>query len=186
MGFRYGCDVKRLDLGAIPGEQIRAALDCVDTSLDRVLGDESMLVWACISYGLGAPLYFAKRMNNAVRVRREAQLEAERLMKDDEACEAALDRPVNAIGSTAREFGTGDIDKALARLAGPAIKRVKQRALSAECWLVQMWGTHACDTCDARGTDECGGKEILASGVNSNGYAVRKDGLDDVAPVSCG
>jgi hypothetical protein len=183
MGFRYGCEVKRLDLAKIPGTEIRHALDCVGMSLDTALLNECELVWACVSYGLGAPMHFAKSMRRAERVRAEARREAERMMHDDAACAAALSRPVNAIGSTAEECGCGDFNAALNRAPRARVRRVKQRALSAECWLIQLWGKSACDTCEARGTDECGGKEILKTGVNENGYAVRKDGLDDVAPV---
>jgi len=40
-------------------------------------------------------------------------------------------------------------------------KVIKQSGLTSDCWLVQFWGISACQDCPMRGTDECGGKNIL-------------------------
>jgi hypothetical protein len=49
---------------------------------------------------------------------------------------------------------------------------VKQSDLSAECWTVQFQGLSACETCEAKGTADCGGKKILQTGKNEKGIAV--------------
>ena len=38
---------------------------------------------------------------------------------------------------------------------------VDQNKLTADCWLIQIKGLIACETCELKDTDECGGKEIL-------------------------
>ena len=52
------------------------------------------------------------------------------------------------------------------------VKTIKQSELTAECWLVQIWGSDVCKTCDVRNTSECGGKHIRKTKKNSKGYAV--------------
>ena len=49
---------------------------------------------------------------------------------------------------------------------------VKQGELTSECWLVQIWGLTACETCKSRDTSQCGGPEIRESGTNEKGYEV--------------
>lgn len=43
-------------------------------------------------------------------------------------------------------------------------KIVKQRELSSECRLIQIWGKASCKTCEALNTKECGGKKIRKTG----------------------
>jgi len=40
-------------------------------------------------------------------------------------------------------------------------KQVNQDKLTADCWLIQFNGLSACDTCDIKGTSDCGGGETL-------------------------
>ena len=35
------------------------------------------------------------------------------------------------------------------------------KTITADCWTVQFEGISACETCEAKGTDECGGGETL-------------------------
>ena len=51
-------------------------------------------------------------------------------------------------------------------------REVQQSKLSAECWPVQIWGPLYCETCEFKGTDECGGQQIRKSGINESGYPV--------------
>jgi hypothetical protein len=68
---------------------------------------------ACNSYGNKAPLHEVST-GSRDKAFRECRAESYRL--DDDALYAeALDRPVNALGSTAREYAKGDFDSALAR-----------------------------------------------------------------------
>lgn len=39
-------------------------------------------------------------------------------------------------------------------------KQVDQSTLTAECWIVQIEGLGACEKCEFKDTEECGGKEI--------------------------
>jgi hypothetical protein len=132
----FECDVRRIHLKELPEKEVDSALrscgwewkkDGDDTILVNDQGSvmragERLTLAAvemCVSYGLGAPLYSAtgKRW---LHVRAEARREAEGFLKGTSDLDAALDRPVNAIGSTAREYGLGDISSALAR--GPATR----------------------------------------------------------------
>jgi len=51
-------------------------------------------------------------------------------------------------------------------------KIISQKMLSTECWFVQVWGVEACEDCDYRDTQECGGKRILDTGSNTLGYKI--------------
>jgi hypothetical protein len=133
----YECDVRRVHLKELSEEEIGSALrssgwhlgpdGCIYQEVwerdgKKYGGDlvcdkehaELCIVECLVSHGLGAPLHdeTGKRYD---RVRGRARAEAVSLMRDAEALEEALDRPVNAIGSTAREYGRGDINSALYR-----------------------------------------------------------------------
>jgi len=155
-------DVKLVDLGGTPAEEIRSALDSCGWAFEVVDGvltivspysgdvvaDDMeiitlVLLEACIGYGLGAPMH-SEQFDFALdewdepvyaepeRVGEELDLDAEatRLVirameaaeefeQDEDAREAQLDKPVNRIGSTAREVGRGDIYSALGRSDSP-------------------------------------------------------------------
>jgi len=76
---------------------------------DRV---ELAIVECCIQHGLGAPLESFTGSKWPTRIRAEARRYAEECMRDSDLVSERLDRQVNAIGSTAREYGVGDIDSA--------------------------------------------------------------------------
>jgi len=57
------------------------------------------------------------------------------------------------------------------------VKMIKQDQLTGECLLVQFGGKKACKTCEVKGTDECGGKQILETGKNEKGFNVLERGL---------
>jgi len=40
-------------------------------------------------------------------------------------------------------------------------KVIDQSKLTSDCWLVQFNGLAACETCEVKGTKECGGGETL-------------------------
>lgn len=58
------------------------------------------------------------------------------------------------------------------RLVKVNVKTVKQAELSSECWVVQFEGLSACETCELRDTEECGGPSIRKSGKNELGNDV--------------
>lgn len=44
-------------------------------------------------------------------------------------------------------------------LTSTRVRMVRQSDLTADCWLIQLFGVEQCDTCDVRGTPDCGGGE---------------------------
>jgi len=130
---QYVCEVKRVDLSDLNSETLASALSCfgyrfLDDAIVSDSGDvladagpehaatrERVLVEACVGYGNAQPLDSFSGDSYPARVRAEARRAAEALMRDAVALEERLERPVNAIGSTAREYGRGDIDAALSR-----------------------------------------------------------------------
>lgn len=70
-------------------------------------------------------------------------------------------------------------DSPAERLKTAKVKTIKQDQLTAECWLVQMWGTSNCETCEAKGTSECGGQKILKTGRNEKGVKVGENGMEN-------
>lgn len=40
-------------------------------------------------------------------------------------------------------------------------KIIDQSKMTSDCWLIQFSGLSACNTCEVRGTDECGGGKTL-------------------------
>lgn len=109
----YSCDLSEVDT---TNEQLDSALKYngwEETSWD---GDPESnparlplcQVEALSSYGAAAPLWQGAD-RSAHRLLAVVKRESRRLQRDSVAYEAAMDRPVNAIGSTAREYAAGDI-----------------------------------------------------------------------------
>jgi hypothetical protein len=117
---KFSCDVLRVDLRQIPEKEQESARRCVGLDLEEY-GDpavrEVAQVEACVSYGTYAPLDNFEGDKYPARLRADARRKAEEYMRDAKALDTALDRPVNAIGSTARDFGRGDIMAGLNRYA---------------------------------------------------------------------
>lgn len=110
-GDRHHADVSLVDLDAIPAREKEQALKSYgwDGPLDPLAMAECLH-----SYGCKAPL-FSTSGGNRREVHREARRSAREFARDTGALDAAMDRPVNAIGSTAAEFMSGDILAGLAR-----------------------------------------------------------------------
>ena len=145
---QYICDVKRLHLGEIPDDELTSALKYYGYRLEDagVVNEhdsemvaardadhfELVLVECCLSYGLGAPLDSESGDHRPVNIRARARKIAEGYMRDAERLETALDRPVNAIGSTAREYGCGDVSAAMSRLRIADERKVQFGTLHAD------------------------------------------------------
>jgi hypothetical protein len=132
---QYVCEVKRVDKYDMPWERIEKALACVgarflngapDGAIVNDQGDvlaeagdmpriDLVIAEACVSYGCTQPLESFSANTYPGRVRAEARRYAETCMKDAALLADRLARPVNKIGSTAAEYGRGDIDAALHR-----------------------------------------------------------------------
>lgn len=134
---RYVCEVNRVDLTDLDAETLKSALQgaglqIVDkTPIDgirAIVSDQGdvvatsngptwdlVLVEAYASSGAKQPLESFSGDTRPANVRANARRAAEALMRDAVALEAKLDRPVNAIGATAREYARGEIMPALNR-----------------------------------------------------------------------
>ena len=111
---KWAVDLKEIDLDLLTDKQINEVLRFIgqDTNPDPRMNDEWM-VDSCADYGCAAPL-FQGQGNNRGKLIAQAKRES-RELDDPIKHEAAMDRPVNAIGSTAREFGQGDFQSAMIR-----------------------------------------------------------------------
>jgi len=56
-------------------------------------------------------------------------------------------------------------------------KIIQQSKLTGECWMVQMQGLKACESCQYKGTEDCGGQNIRETGKNNKGHEIGEDGL---------
>jgi hypothetical protein len=115
---QYTCEVKRVDLNDIDAETLNRARDCVGLDcLDDVpeAHREAALVEACVAYGCAQPLESFNGDSYPDRIRAQARRYAETCMRDARLLRERLARPVNKIGSTAEEYGRGDLDAALDR-----------------------------------------------------------------------
>ncbi len=111
---KYCVELNEVDLDALTPENLKR----VESSCGPWDEDISDL-WiaeACHGYGLKSPLEQWSG-NAGMAMLRKARSESKRLEADSDAYayEERMERPVNAIGSTAREYGRGDIDSALTR-----------------------------------------------------------------------
>jgi len=194
----YHCDVLQVDLTTLPEASLQSALQSCGHELKEIddeqcivtshTGDiearkrdkwfEAMLIDCCMGYGCYAPLDSTEGGSYPLRVRAEARRIADSYFADQIELNRRLNRPVNAIGSTAREFGKGDMQSAMDRLKDPPVKiKVIRRKLTSECWMIQIWGPDYCNTCEYINTPDCGGQEILKTGENEKGIEVGKQGL---------
>lgn len=119
----YECQVKRLDLDELSANKVADALRSSGWKKDGATGaivntydgsevcaaehTETALVECCIQYGQGAPLADFTGKHYPERVRAQARRFALECMKDADKLEERLDRPVNAIGTSARNYGLG-------------------------------------------------------------------------------
>ena len=136
----YECEVKRLDLAEVdPTDALKSygwyqsdegIVNDYDGSI--VVGPdhaEQAIVEACIQYGLGAPLESFTGAKYPTRIRANARRYAEQCMHDAALLEERLARPVNRIGSTAAEYGRGDINSALFDYSRPGTDPTTMRII---------------------------------------------------------
>jgi hypothetical protein len=112
----YHCDLSEVDVAS---PQLESALDSCGLSMADMAdiqdkGREWAKVDALAGYGAAAPLW-QDSGTNAHKLIRAGKRESRALSADPQALEARLDRPVNKIGSTAREYAAGDINSAILR-----------------------------------------------------------------------
>lgn len=137
---RYICEVDLVDLSVTPPEQIASAVSCSGPSADELEAITDInqrclvLATALHDYGVKAPLCTEAGRCYPERVRARARRMADVYMSEPELLEIAMERTVNKIGSTARDFLCGDIDAGLRRaaeeiIAGKREPTVEERVL---------------------------------------------------------
>ncbi len=128
MGGKFNVELREVDLDTMPDQQINSALrscgwiltdgqitnEYDGSEVGTIKQTDEILAECCADYGCAAPL-FSNIGNNRGKLYCEARAESYRLSKNNEAYEAQMNRPVNALGSTAREYGQGDLNSALVR-----------------------------------------------------------------------
>jgi hypothetical protein len=193
---KYICEVLQVNLQIVDPKELESTLKSCDWKLTEqgIVGNDGFfvsredssfeicLVDCCVGYGTYAPIDSVDGNHYPDRIRAKARQLADRYMKDEEKLNKQLDRTVNGLGSTARDFGRGDVLAGLRRHeeainSKPVVKTIKQSNLSSECWLIQFRGPDACVNCEYRNTNECGGQEIRKTGHNEKGIAVGNTGL---------
>lgn len=107
---RYTVELALVDLNAIPAKELESARESYGW---EGAADDAALAEMAYQYGLRAPLG-SWSGNSAGKLLRTAKSEARALLDSDRLADQ-LDKPVNAIGSTASEYMRGDINAAMAR-----------------------------------------------------------------------
>ncbi len=116
----YHCDLQEVDTSNprlkdamrssdVPFDALNEYGEPIEAALYRL-----MQVEALSSYGAYAPLW-QEAGTNSHRLLRAAKRESRLLATNDTEYQARMDRPINAIGSTARELATGDVNSAILR-----------------------------------------------------------------------
>lgn len=129
---QYLAEVLLVDLGDIPTHTMLSALQCfgfmygnageeivteggssVIATADRV--NSPGLTWdlvhveACVSYGAYAPLDSMSSDTGPIKLRNAARRSAESFASDANRTEVAMNKPINEIGYSAREYMQGDL-----------------------------------------------------------------------------
>lgn len=112
-----GCPPYVVELSEVDtdNDQLEDAMRCCGFDDAEYQRDSPAAAEALHSYGAKSPLWESGATGNAFKALAAAKRESRALMRDASAYESAMDRPVNAIGSTAREYGSGDIQSAILR-----------------------------------------------------------------------
>jgi hypothetical protein len=137
---RYIASVVLVDLAAIPADDMARALGGIVFDAPEglspeqaALQEEMCKVDALVSYGVYAPLADKSRSNLPHYLLGEVIKDAQRLIANPCELDAALDQPVNKIGTTAREMGQG---KVLAGLERSAVKALAGEEVDATASLM--------------------------------------------------
>lgn len=116
IGSRYNVSLSVVDLTVANLDSALRYYGMEDGYWESI--DPSMLGYCLTecahSYGNLAPIS-DNNGNNAHKLIREAKAESKRLIDDPDFYDSMMDRPVNRLGSTAREYQRGDLDSALIR-----------------------------------------------------------------------
>lgn len=111
-GDKYHIELSEVDVIAIGTKMIRDAIE--SCGWENMPDTEEAIAEVLHSYGAKAHL-FNDSGNNLNKLMRAARKASKKFTDDSEELEAAMNKPVNAIGSTAREMMNGDIYSAMDR-----------------------------------------------------------------------
>jgi hypothetical protein len=110
-----------VDLADTCPDTVQSAMECCGLDFDdwmtppTVEERELAIVDCLVSYGAAAPMGEETHPHRADVARANARRQVEALVGNSDRREALLSRPVNAIGSTAREYARGDFGSAMSR-----------------------------------------------------------------------
>lgn len=113
----YVVELSLVDLGVLTPKQIDDAYRSCGWELPESMTQgerDAATAIMCFEYGCKAPLD-SWEGNNYGKLLRTARSQAHALKRDADAMSERMERPVNKIGSTAREYMTGDITSAVLR-----------------------------------------------------------------------
>jgi len=166
-------------------EVISSTIGEEDWTKNRDKYAESALAEMTASYGIGTMACMEQFGKTPGSAKKRALAEA------NWDIEHELNRIVNKIGMTGREWIANDMTSCFERHKMDALKprtvanagqvmpgmngverKIKQGDMTGECWNIQIWGEKRCETCEFRGKPDCGGQNIRRTGFNSKGIAV--------------
>jgi hypothetical protein len=110
-----------VDLGDTDPETVKSAMECCGLDFDDWMNPptveerELAIVDCLVGYGAAAPMGEESHPHRADVARANARRMVEAIVSNPARREGLLDRPVNRIGSTAREYARGDLDSAMSR-----------------------------------------------------------------------
>jgi hypothetical protein len=113
-GFKYRVSLSEVDLRALPVNQLeRAKRSCGWETEPPEFFTEKLTLDMVHSYMGGVPLgeYMGNNLNKLMKQARATSAD----LDDPDQYETAMNRVVNGIGSTAREYGQGDFNSAMVR-----------------------------------------------------------------------
>ena len=110
---KYFVNLQEIDLDLISQKDLKSAIESCELQEDIEI-TPIITIDILSAYGRYTPMGNWEG-NNYREVIKQAKAESNRLSTDSDYRERQLDRPVNRIGSTAREFGAGDYDSAIIR-----------------------------------------------------------------------
>ncbi len=109
---RYVVELSEVDVTATPAETLQSAIE--SCGWEGIPDNPEAQAETLHSYGARAPLHSGSG-NNLRKIMRKARAASLELTEDPDVYDEAMSRPVNALGSTAREFMQGDINSAMVR-----------------------------------------------------------------------
>lgn len=179
--------VKRLDFKDLSEKNLLGALAYTGCPAEYSEENSSSLeeyelrrLDACISYGLGAPLYEETASVHPVQLRARGRKYVESLMRDSDLLESRMSRTVNRLGSTAREFGVGDLDSALNRRAATpdtesiVMRKISHATIIRQCKFAILLASHwrADGTCKC---DDSEHREMMCKPKSKGGWGYKPE-----------